>query len=51
LRGQAAGLAALPRFLRKRAHRFTSAAAPRLAASLYRDDAHPATENREYTEI
>jgi GT2 family glycosyltransferase len=34
IRGQAAGLMALPAFLRKRAHRFTDKATPRLAATL-----------------
>jgi GT2 family glycosyltransferase len=35
LRGQAASLWSLPRFLRKRARRFSATAAPRLAASLW----------------
>jgi len=51
LRGQLDSLWALPRFLRKRAHRFPTTAARRLAAALYRENAHPATESTEYTEI
>jgi hypothetical protein len=35
LRGQFDSLRALPRFLRKRAHRFSSTAAPQLAAALH----------------
>jgi hypothetical protein len=34
LRGQLAGLRALPRFIRKRSHRFARSAAPHLAAAL-----------------
>ena len=51
LRGQLDSLRALPRFLRKRAHRFSAAAAPRLAAALYREAEYPAAENTEYTQI
>jgi GT2 family glycosyltransferase len=51
LRGQFDSLRALPRFLRKRAHRVSSTAAPQLAAALDRESQHPATESKEYTEI
>jgi GT2 family glycosyltransferase len=51
LRGQIDSLWALPRFLRKRAHRFPTAAAPRLAAALYREHAYSAAERTEYTAI
>src|SRR5215208_8015590 len=37
LRGQFDSLRALPRFLRKRAHRFSSTAAPQLAAALHQE--------------
>jgi GT2 family glycosyltransferase len=47
LRGQFDSLRALPRFLRKRAHRFSTSAAPRLAAALYRESTHPATADAE----
>jgi GT2 family glycosyltransferase len=47
LRGQFDSLRALPRFLRKRAHRFSTSAAPRLAAALYRESTDPATERIE----
>ena len=51
LRGQFDSLRALPRFLRKRAHRFSKSAAPRLAAALDHENQYPATESTEYTEI
>jgi GT2 family glycosyltransferase len=47
LRGQLDSLRALPHFLRKRAHRFSTSAAPRLAAALYRESTHPATADAE----
>jgi GT2 family glycosyltransferase len=50
LRGQFDSLRALPRFLRKRAHRFSTTAAPQLAAALYQETRF-AAENTEYTEI
>src|SRR4029079_11687514 len=43
LHGQFDSLRALPRFLRKRAHRFSTSAAPQLAAALYQET-HLATE-------
>jgi hypothetical protein len=47
LRGQFDSLRALPHFLRKRAHRFSTSAAPRLAAALHQETRF-ATENSEW---
>jgi len=49
LRGQFDSLRALPRFLRKRAHRFSSTAAPQLAAALHQETRF-AAEHTEYTD-
>jgi GT2 family glycosyltransferase len=51
LRGQFDSLRALPRFVRKRAHRFSTSAASRLAAALYRESTHPAAQRTENAEV
>jgi GT2 family glycosyltransferase len=51
LRGQVAGLRALPLFVRKRPHHFSTTAAPKLAASLYQETPQLASGRQEYTEI
>jgi GT2 family glycosyltransferase len=50
LRGQLAGLRALPHFVRKRQRRFSATAARKLAISLQQQIARLAPERREYTQ-